>query len=80
MTQQQLDDHLLRIPAVGHYDELAITTDFGPEGAISNTSAYAALPRLFDFNVRPCGSHYKFHFPALLTMMRMYLDAMASEE
>ena len=79
MTQQKLDDYLLGIQAVEHYDVKAITTEFGPEGAVSNASAYAALPRLFDFNVRPCGSHFKFHFPSLLTMTRMYLDAMASE-
>ena len=79
VSQTDLEDVLAKLPTIDHEDPAAITTDFGPEGARHNFASYAAVPKLFDWNTRMCGSHVRDQTMELYRMLRMYLEEAASE-
>ena len=78
MSQAALEDFLTKLPTLDHNDAAAITTDFGYEGARHNFAAYAAVPKLFDWNTRMCGSHVRDQTMELYRMLRMYLEDVAA--
>ena len=80
MTQEQLDEYLLLIPKVPHAQlSDSITTDFGPEGLRHQFSHYDAIPKLFDFNTRMCGSHARQQTIEMYNMLKMYISEVAYE-
>ena len=80
MTTEQLEAHLQALPTIDHEDPASVLTDFGPEGVRHQFSEYAAVPKIFDFNTRQCGSHTRHQTLELYKMLRMYLQAVLDEE
>ena len=79
MQQNDLDAYLRAIPALAPDSLERITTDFMPKGVRRQFASYAAVPKLFDWNTRMCGSHVRDQTMELYRMLRMYLEEVASE-
>ena len=87
MTKANIDGYIASIPTLDAHDDRSITVDFhgvtiGGDRTTTptNTSQYAATPKLVDMTPQHCGAHAYQHTAQLHKMLRLYLNAVLDEE
>ena len=75
MSLPDLDAYLLSLPPPKHGDELVTVFDDVVDSSNLALDA-AATPKLFDFNVRMCGTQMDYGMLQVVPMMRLYMSRM----
>ena len=78
-TQDGLDDYLRNLDKVHEGAHAGLTIEFGPIPDIIHVAGYEAVPKMFDFNARLCGTNVFFHQPEFFTMLRIYFTEVARQ-
>ena len=76
MSLADLDAYLLSLPPPKQGEELVTTFDDGIVNSDNLALDAAATPKLFDFNVRMCGTQMDYGMLLVVPMMRQYMNTM----